>query len=206
MALWFALGVGLLFLPLGLQRRFLIGIYIPVAVLGVMGFSSLVNCRSPNTHRIYRLLGIILIILIIPTNLLILLSGKYAVETQDRHVYLWQDERKAFSWLEANTAADALILASPETGLFIPAYTGRRVLYGHPFETVNAIEEEERLLAIFSGKMSKTELENFVESRSIDYLFLGPRELDLGPPPDSAGLELVYQYGQVLIFATRNSN
>ncbi len=206
MALWLALGVGLLYLPIGLQRRFLIGLYIPIAVLGVMGLSSLVNSRSPNALRIYRLLGIFLIILIIPTNLLVLLSGRYAVETQDHHVYLWQDERKAFSWLEANTAADALILASPETGLLIPAYTGRRVLYGHPFETVNAIEEEESLLAIFSEKMSKTELEILVESRGIDYLFFGPRELDLGPAPNSADFELVYQYGQVLIFATRNSN
>lgn len=206
MALWLALGVGLLFLPIGLQRRFLIGLYIPAAVLGVLGLSSLVNRLSTNSLRIYRLFGFFLIILIIPTNLLILLSGRYAVETQDRHVYLWQDERKAFSWLEANTAADALILAAPETGLFIPAYTGRRVIYGHPFETVNAIEEEERLLAIFSGKMSTTELENFVESRGIDYLFFGPRELDLGPAPNDGDLELVYQNGRVLIFAGRNSN
>ena len=39
-----------------------------------------------------------------------------------------------------------LILSSPEMGLFIPAQTGRRVLYGHPFETVNADAEKDLVL------------------------------------------------------------
>ena len=203
---WFALGTGLLFLPIGLQRRFLIGLYIPVAVLGVVGLSSLVKQGSLSTTRRYRLLGLILILLIIPTNLLILLSGRYAVQTQDRHVYLWQDERNAFLWLETNTAVNALVLAAPETGLLIPAYTGRRVLYGHPFETVNASEEESRLDAVFSGKVSSPELESFVEIHGVDYIFYGPRERDLGTIPNLPDSELVYHQGQVMIFTTRNSN
>jgi len=206
MVVWLALGAGLLFFPIGLQRRFLIGLYIPVVILGVVGLSSLVKKGSTNTIRSYRLLGLILILLIIPTNLLILLSGRYAVQTQDRHVYLWQDERRAFLWLESNTADDALILAAPETGLFIPAYTGRRVLYGHPFETVNATEEEKGLDAIFAGKASITELESFVVSRNVDYIFYGPRERDLGPIPSLPDSELVYHQGLVMIYATRDSN
>jgi hypothetical protein len=206
MAVWFALGVGLLYLPIGLQRRFLIGLYIPVAVIGVVGLSSLFKKGSTSTTRKYRLLGLILILLIIPTNLLILLSARYAVQTQDRKVYLWQDERKAFQWLESNTAGEALILAAPETGLFIPAYTGRRVLYGHPFETVNAIEQEKRLNAVYTGKVSGAELESFVVGRGVDYIFYGPRERDLGPVPSLPDSELVYDQGQVMIFATKNSH
>jgi hypothetical protein len=206
MAVWLALGVGLLYLPIGLQRRFLIGLYIPVAVIGVVGLSSLVKKGSTSTTRNYRLLGLILILLIIPTNLLILLSARYAVQTQDRKVYLWQDEKEAFQWLESNTADEVLILAAPETGLLIPAYTGRRVLYGHPFETVNAIEEEIRLNAVIAGKVSSEELESFVVGRGVDYIFYGPRERELGPIPSLPDSELVYDQGQVMIFATKNSN
>ena len=206
MAVWLAIGAGLLFLPIGLQRRFLIGLYIPVVVLGVVGLSSLAKMGSTNAIRSSRLLGWILILLIIPTNLLILLSGRYAVQTQDQHVYLWQDERIAFLWLESNTADDALILAAPETGLFIPAYTGRRVIYGHPFETVNATEEEKSLNAIFAGNVGSTELESFVVARGVDYIFYGPRERDLGPIPSLPDSDLVYHQGQVMIFATKNSN
>ena len=76
--------------------------------------------------------------------------------------YLTQDETAALNWLKDNTAADAVILAGPEMGLFIPAQTGRRVIYGHPFETVNAELEEENVLAVYTGQRIGADLDRFL--------------------------------------------
>ena len=84
-----------------------------------------------------RLLAAVVLLLSLPTNLLILLAARHGVVTRDPQIYLSRDEAQALDWLEANTPETALVLASPDMGMFIPAHTGRRVIYGHPFETVD---------------------------------------------------------------------
>jgi hypothetical protein len=93
---------------------------------------------------------------------------------------LSETEFQALNWIEANTEPDSLILSSPDMGLFIPAYTGRRVIYGHPLETVNAEAEENFVRSIFEGRWSETQMWELIESRGIDYIIYGPREKNLG--------------------------
>lgn len=64
-------------------------------------------------------------------------------------IFLEKSESQALVWISANTPKDSIILASPDMGLFIPADTGRKVLYGHPFETVNAEQEKAKVQTFF---------------------------------------------------------
>jgi hypothetical protein len=133
--------------------------------------------------------------LALPSTLLILLVGLFGAQTRDPALYLTQSEVQALEWLESNTPADALVLAAPETGLLIPAHTGRRVLYGHPFETVNAESEQAQVVAFFQGEMQAPA--TFVEQRQVDYIFYGPRERSLGELPKGLDLRQVYATGVV---------
>jgi hypothetical protein len=112
--------------------------------------------------------------LIIPTNIIVLLASLQGAAKHDDRLYLTNGEIQAYQWIENNTAPDSLILASPDSGLLIPGYTGRRVFYGHPFETVNAKDELERAKSFFEGDTDQT---NELVNRA-DYLFFGPRERD----------------------------
>ena len=127
MSLAFAL---MLYVPLGLQRRFMLGLYVPLAGLASIGLDFLLPRRKGLAVAAICLV----VILVIPTNLMILMGGTQAVQTKDSRVFLTAEEKEGLDWIAANTPKNALILASPEMGLYVPAYTGRRVIYGHPFE------------------------------------------------------------------------
>jgi hypothetical protein len=175
LVVWVVLGLVLVYLPVGLQRRFMMGLYVPIAGLAAFGIESL----GDNPHR-FRLLTICLFLLALPTNLVILLTAQAGIANRDPSIYLSETEFQALNWIEANTEPDSLILSSPDMGLYIPASTGRRVIYGHPLETVNAEAEENFVRSIFEGRWSETQMWELIESRGIDYIIYGPREKNLG--------------------------
>jgi hypothetical protein len=189
---WVVMGLILIYFPWNLQRRFMLGLYIPSSALAVMGLKGLVRSKST-----FNLLAIILIILVIPTNLMILMAAERGVITRDPKLFLAGNELRAFDWIKANTAQDAVVLASSDIGLLIPAYTGRRVIYGHPFETVHASLEKERIARFFqdSSTIDSMELLN-----SVDYLYVVPGEIGLEKLPGTANLILSYQNPDAMIY------
>jgi hypothetical protein len=176
--------------PFALQRRFLVGFFIPLAALAVYALGEWLAERPARRARLALLL------LSLPTNALLLATGAFAARTHAPELYLTRGEWAAFAWAEANTPAGARWLAAPETGLFLPAYTDGRVYYGHPFETVDAARREAELLAFFAAPRPE-----FPARLGAEYLFYGPRERRLGPPPDLPGLTLEYEDGDVVIYA-----
>lgn len=194
MVAWAAIGLLLLYAPLGLQRRFILGLFVPLAGLAALGLERL----AAGSRRRFSRLGVLLLLLSVPTTWLVLLSAWHGIQTHDPLLYLTAGEGHALVWLEQNTPANALVLASPQTGLFIPAQTGRRVLYGHPFETVNAEQEKAAVTGYFHrGGASPTLLAQF----PVDYVLVGPRELQLGEFSAPAGLRVAYQADGVTIYA-----
>jgi asparagine N-glycosylation enzyme membrane subunit Stt3 len=190
---WAGLGLLLLYFPWSLQRRFISGYLIPLAGLAAIGLDQLFSRK-----RIFGIAALILIIiLIIPTNLMILMGGTQAINVKEEKVYLTQDEYQGLMWLENNTANEAVVLASPEMGLFIPAYTGRRVHYGHPFETASAQRMEELVLNFFTGADPGSDEKAILDA---DYLFYGKRERSLGEINLNAGYELVFEAGDLRVY------
>jgi len=191
--LWAGLGLLLLYFPWSLQRRFISGYMIPLAGLAAIGLDQLFSWK-----RIFGIAALsLIIILIIPTNLMILLGGTQAIKMKEEKVYLTQDEYQGLMWLENNTANEAVVLASPEMGLFIPAYTGRRVYYGHPFETASAQRMEELVLNFFTGAEPGSDENAILDA---DYLFYGSRERRLGEIDLNAGYKLVFEAGDLRVY------
>jgi hypothetical protein len=191
---WVLISLVLIYIPLGLQRRFLMGLYVPLVGLAVYGLEVLAARYS---FRFARWAALLTLGLALPTTLLILAVGLLGAQTRDPSLYLTHSETQALKWLESNTPANALVLAAPETGLLIPARTGRRVIYGHPFETINAEAEKARVEKFFQGvgPGNVPSASDFLEQRQVDYLFYGPRERKLGPLPGQLGLRQVYAAG-----------
>jgi len=180
-----------------LQRRFILGYMIPLAGLAGICLDFLTTRR--------RGLGLAIIclvcILIIPTNLMIILGGIQAVQTKNPNVFMSVEEKRGLDWVAANSPQDSVILASPQMGLFIPAHSGRRVLYGHPFETVNAEEMEATVMNLFNGTINLVE-ENAI--LGVDYVFYGPRERELGVVTQESGIHVIYSSEDLLIYKVEN--
>jgi uncharacterized membrane protein len=127
---------------------------------------------------------------------LALSAGAFA---RDPRIYLSADEVAAFEWLQSHAPRDGIVLAAPDTGAFIPAYTSQRVVYGHPYETVEAARKKQQVIDFFAGTIDRAVLLN-----QIDFVFVGPREKALGSIDAAAlGLMPVFESGEVTVYAVK---
>lgn len=192
---WFVAEWVLAYLPFSLQRRFLMAYYVPAAGMAVVGIQSLAHGK--------RLRGLVpaVLVLSVLTNAMVIASGVFGSLERPPELYRSADALAALDWINANTAPDALVLAGPETGLDIPARTGRRVLYGHPYETAKADAEKTQVLDFFSGRLDAAA---FVAERGVDLIYAGPEEAGFGEwslPPD---FSVVFQQGAVSLYARKS--
>lgn len=174
LVIWFVASLTLAFIPWNLQRRFLTGIFIPLAGLSVFGIEALKRKSKLNTITV----SAILFCIILPTNLIVILSGIQAAAFQDKQVYLSSDLMKSLVWLDDNTSRDSLVLASEKNGLYIPSISGRKVVYGHPFETINGDREKEYLEKILGGEFSTAETRVWLADREFDYILTDDESIE----------------------------
>jgi len=196
--IWMVLGLILVYLPFGLQRRFLTGLYVPLAGLAAYGIFKL-GVQRPNSVRLWV---VALFTLVIPTNLVVMLAGFHGARTHDANLYLSTEEASALQWVVENTPAEALILSSPEMGIFIPAVTSRRVIYGHPYETIYADLEREFVEQLYAGAFTQERRNSLITERGVDYILCGPREQAISAECLDWEYEKMFSDGGVLLFAT----
>ncbi len=199
LVVWTLAGFILTYLPFNLQRRFMVGLSIPVAALVVIGIQELKSIRWRNISTI------LLFALMIPTNLVIIVLGLTSVAQHNPDLAYTQDQAVAFSWIQTHTQNSDIILGAPETGNLIPAITGRRVIYGHPFETTFAAQKNQNVIDFFSGNWDTLQMLRYVVDENIRYIFWGPREMALGHPVFLDQLPVAFSSGQVEILSV-NSN
>jgi hypothetical protein len=201
---WIGVTLLLLYAPFPLQRRFALGLHIPIGILAAIGLTQIVRAKWP--RRV--LIGVTLL-----TSLFLELVLAGGALTRDPRIYLTADEAAALAWLQTNAPHDAVVLASPEMGAFIPAFTGQRVVYGHPFETVDADRRKQQVHDFFTGTIDQVQL---LQDDTVTYIIVGPRERDMAAV-DSAGvpavqrtidlaglpLEEVFSHGEVAVYRVK---
>ena len=196
LVIWLGLGLALLYLPFNLQRRFMFGIYIPIAGLATYGLKSYTN----DSVKKYRFSMLLILIAILPTNLIILMADYSGMQNHDPQIYLSIQENDALDWIKSNTDQDAVIVCSPGMGLYIPAYTGRRVVYGHPYETTWAEKKEVAVRNFYHDNFTQQEQNEFLIENNASYILIGEREQLIGNPTISGNWTLVYQSERLAIY------
>jgi hypothetical protein len=188
---WLAAGLVLIYIPFNLQRRFMVGMFVPLIGLAV----PMLYSAAGRIRRSGWIWPVVLTMSFL-TNLLVVVSGLATAANRDPILFLSRDEASGMQWLGQNTMQDAVVLSSARLGMFIPAWSGRSVVYGHPFESIKA--EQNKLLVedFLSGKMDETRQSKFIEDNGIDYYFIDPEEvINLSPP----GGDVVFQNDGIAI-------
>ena len=198
---WAILGLALLYVPFSLQRRLMLGLYIPLVALAAFGIEDLLR-RNPLRWR--RLPGLV-IGLSLPTNLVVIMLAGFGIFLHAPELYLKGTQFQALAWIRGNTAEHSLVLASPEMGLRIPGWTGRRVIYGHPFETTHAVEEKRAVEDFFSERMSQTEMEAFLSQRKVDLIFWETGDPGPSSNPLLITFPVIYRNPDVTIYQVTTS-
>ncbi|HEY9077115.1 MAG TPA: hypothetical protein VIO61_11325 [Anaerolineaceae bacterium] len=193
--LWFAVSLILSILPINLQRRFLSGYSIPT---GILALSLINDLRERAFLWVNRLAGFSLSISLITPALvyIILIVG---LCSNNSWLYIEKGETEAFQWINSHTRENTVILASPETGAILPAYTHAKVIYGHPFESIDAHNRYHAVTdfysnEIFSGNKSFSSID-------INYVWYGNRERKIGFPNWLNGRTAIYHQNGVYIYS-----
>ena len=192
---WLVSGVILLYIPVPFQRRLSLGLFFPMAALAGLGWVSL-TAKLSRSH----LLTVILILLVMPSNLLVMSAGLLGVAQGEPAVIHYGDELPAYQWAADNLPQGSLILAAPTTGNRIPAFASLRVLYGHPFETPDADAQKQKVEELFNFGGSATSGRQTLIDGGIEYVFYGPREQEIGNPAWLAELEMIGEFGEVRLY------
>jgi predicted membrane protein len=193
--IWVAAATIIQVIPFNLQRRFLLGFYIPLVAYAVQAIFLF-------KKKARKWLIPVVIAISLPTNILVIALGFFASQTQAAELFIRPSENQAYEWIIKNTAQDAVILSSPETGARIPGRTGRRVVYGHEFETVNSAEMKTEVEAFFKSPTSEDQL-NWAKKNNVDFIYVGNQERGLmGEDIELSGI-VVYRNDEVNIYQLR---
>jgi hypothetical protein len=125
----------MMYLPLSLQRRMMLGGMLPIAVLAAPLIERWLYAPALQVRRLA--IGLLLLPL---SNLIVLGAMARVIQTRDPLCFLAPEQASMLDWLSAHAAPDDVVLAPPELSRWIPGYTGARVVYGHPMETPYAAE------------------------------------------------------------------
>jgi hypothetical protein len=108
---------------------------------------------------------------------------------------LRQEEIIALNWLQENSSADDVVLASPRLGMFVPGQTGARSYFGHPFETIEAEQKIATVAAFYRGEVEQL-------PTGVDWVIYGPSEQALGQPESLSNLPIAFATENITIYDT----
>jgi hypothetical protein len=201
---WVIVTVAGMYVPLPLQRRLSLGLGIPIGLLAGRGWRRLF--RSPGRARRQGLLRGLAVAFCALTPIFVVLMALLAALAGGPWFYLSDGEQAALEWLRDEGEPNAVVLCAPQMGLFVPAWAGQPVVYGHPFETVDAERRKAQVEAYWSGEMSPAERESFLRENRVRYVLVGPREMEIGDwRLEIVGLEErpVFEAGDVRVYKVK---
>jgi len=139
MLLWLVAIFVLVYMPVGTQRRFSIGVMLPIVYFAVRTVDSYRGLLRRDRYR-NRVLASLLAVSAMTYIFLMVLGFFSASNTGSERIYLHQDYLDALEWVadsEGDTG-NTVVLANPSVSLWIPGLEGMRVVYAHDYETINA--------------------------------------------------------------------
>lgn len=183
MLIWFVFNFIAIYLPFfALQRRLFIGILIPIVYFAVRSIEDFWLDRIADRWRGIVFVG--LAVLLLPSHLLTIgASLAFTVASreggEDTGLLINTDYMDAFEWLEADGERNDVVLSAPIIGLWVPAETFLRPVYGHPFETVPAEERLDQVNAFYRGEDCDALFDEDLPF-TINYVLWGEQEDEAG--------------------------
>lgn len=169
--IWFLVQFATLYLPLGFQRLLIRGLWYPACLLAAWGVVEVVKKSRQ------LLFPLFLLILLVPLSSIYIFNQRInEIPRGNRWIYLTQEEKLAFAFLEKNTPKERTVLSSYRVSNHLPAHTDSWVFAGHEFQSPDFSNRQQEVQRFYGGKMNQTEMKEFLHKNNIRYIFYGPEE------------------------------
>ena len=217
MLIWLFVNLILLYLPVNVQRRLLIGLTIPLAYFAIRAIEDYWLDRIPERYHLMSI--ILLFVVILPSNVLAIVLPVYGVANSTESgvqvgTIIEEPYTEVYVWLAENGNVDEVVLASPQTSLWIPVESDLRVVYGHQLETVPVNKRRTQVEDFYTGQDCSSLFADNI-GFSIDYVVWGMRErelaeVDAGETPacisqieQQAMLTIEFADGDIMLYILR---
>lgn len=217
---WIAAVALLVYAPVNPQRRFVEGVQVPLAILTAAGLSDVALPWAERTRifqwfaarpgysvkSLSRFLIAVFLVFMGLSNIYILASSSITAALQQPYpLFRPQGELDGVEWLRSNTPRAEVVLGAYESGNYVAAHAGNRVVLGHWAETVDWQKKYDQVDE-FSRATTDDETRHALLVRyHVTYVWWGARERELGNfnPGLATYLQAVYSNPDVTIYRVR---
>ena len=204
LVVWGMVGFVLPYIPVGQQRKLVMGLHIPLCILCAYGLSKLLETASVSMRRVV-LLSFVSVAAI--SNAIFMAKDMSMLNNGDTAphyaAYFSSGQFRAYDYLRSIDKPDITIFADPSTSLFTPAYTGHQVYYGHWSETPNYMGKI-KMWGAFTDKYVPQHIkEQILKESSANYIIWVDMHVPVEIKYSSAKLGMVFTADPVTIFKVR---
>jgi len=200
---WTVSTFALAYAPFAIQRRFLLGITIPLGLLATRGLVDIFQFVSQKSDWLARRIPSLTLL----TGLLLSVTTLTFIPVQavfmlghPKDFFYPRALNSAFDWLSTHTQPNDFILSTMHTGQLLAQETGRRVYLGHAMETLDYTTKTANVESFYQNKS----VTNWLSQIPTHWIIYGPYEQYLAPDfHPGANLELVFQNNAVQIYMKR---
>ena len=194
---WVGCVAVLLYIPFALQRRFITGLHVPLVLLATLGLERVLWPRIQGRQQPLAL-GLVVGLSAL-TNLVVPLASIAGVAQGRAPLVMSNDQAVACAWLKEHTTWTDTVLAPADSGQFIPAWAGNRVVYGHPFETIDADNKRAEVERFFAPAATPSHRRELLERYGVRYVLWPAKAVGEGPM-ESLGLVPAWSQGSLTLY------
>ena len=207
---WFFSHLLLAYMPIRFERRLLLGLTVPLALLSTLYFFKY---ALPNLNKRFVLaknnvivVMVIVILLTVPSNIRYVVDEYDFFKQSPNNYCLKKGDYDAYLWMDKNLKRDTVVFAFYSTGVYMPGLTGCKVYAGHYDQTLNA-EKKKKLTGVFyEPKTSDYFRTDLLKNIRAKYVYYGSFEKYIGDPgfDTKPYLTKVYDEQGVKIYEVKN--
>ncbi len=205
--IWVALVAMLLYAPFPTQRRYLLGVQTPLAVMAAFGWSRTILPRfhvrrRPLVTIVYFTVASVALIALIAVNVVSLSRPDKSL-----NAFYQPDDVKGFSWLRTNAKPSDLVVTTFDasgkgSGGRVVAATGLRVFIGHWIETAHFDDKMDQIRRFYDSVTPDDWRRTFLKEINATYIWYDDSARQLGGwnPADAGYLKPVFTSTHIIIF------
>ena len=177
LVVWMLAGFILAYLPTLIQRRFLLGVTIPLAFLCVRAL-DVILARSFSRKAASQVFAYGLFILLSSLSSLYLVYGNLQViKARPENLFYPSALEPALQWLQDHAAPQDFVLGAETTSQLVAQKTGLRVYHGHEMETIHYAEKLQQVTEAYQDNLPG----QFLIESDVKWVIYGPYEQVLAP-------------------------
>lgn len=205
---WIGINAILLYSPLGFQRRLVLGLIVPIGILGgqiiAIAYEKLGRIRIMEIKILAYTIAVAGLVITTGTNYVVIKQDMVRAATNALPQQLDTATTKSFDWIaQQRLGQNDIILTSLIIGNFLPRYTGAHVYMGHWAQTILLAEKRRLVQSFLSGNMNIASQKEFITQNNIAYIYYGPEEQRMGTNWINSYTNLylpVYKDGPITIY------